>query len=107
MTASDNNSLVHFSVAEHLIFIASTGGGRVDAIYADENIWLTQKMMGVLYNIEANNINYHLKDLFSDSKLIEDTVVRNSRIAANDGKNYNTKYNKISDIVAGSYKANQ
>ena len=107
MTASDNNSLVHFSAAEYLILIASTGGGRVDATYADENIWLTQNMMVVLYNVEANNINYHLKDIFSDSKLIEDAVVRNFRITANDGKNYNTKHYNISAIVARSYKANQ
>jgi len=46
-------------------------------------------MMGILYAIETQTINYHLKKVFSDSELEEDSVVRNFRITAADGKNYN------------------
>jgi len=68
----------------------------VEAIYADENIWLTQKMMGVLYKVETHTINYHLKKIFADSELQENSVIRNFRITASDGKNYATKhYNRI------------
>lgn len=52
---------IHSSAAEYLIFIAATGSGGVEAVYCDENVWLTQKMMGVLYNVETNTINYHIK----------------------------------------------
>ena len=95
MRKKDNKiekSIVRSSSAEYLTFIASTGEGGVEVIYADENIWLTQKMMGTLYDVETHTVNYHLKKLFSDSKLNENAVVRNFRITATDGKNYNSKH---------------
>jgi len=61
-------SLVRSSAAEYLTFVAATGGGGVEAVYADESIWLTQKMMGVLYDVETHTINYHLKKVFADSE---------------------------------------
>ena len=51
---------IRSSAAEYLTFITATGESGIEAIYADENVWLTQKMMGVLYNVETNTINYHL-----------------------------------------------
>lgn len=54
-------SIVHSSAAEYLTFITATGESDVNAVYFDENVWLTQKMMGVLYNVGTNTINYHLK----------------------------------------------
>lgn len=102
----DKKSLVRSSSAEYLTYIASTGDGGVNAIYADENIWLTQKMMGVLYNVETHTINYHLKKIFSDSELEENSVVRNFRITAADGKLYNTKHYNLSAIIAVGYKVN-
>ena len=77
---NNKKSLVRSSSAEYLTFIAATGEGGVDAIYADENIWLSQKMMGALYNVETHTINYHLKKIFSDSELQENSVIRNFRI---------------------------
>ena len=49
------------SVAEYLTFMTATGESQVNAIYADENVWLSQKMMGQLYDVEVPTINYHLK----------------------------------------------
>lgn len=88
-----NKSLIRSSSAEYLTFIAATGNGGVDTIYADENIWLTQKMLGELYNIETHTVNYHLKKIFLDSELDEDSVIRNLRITAKDGKTYQIKLN--------------
>jgi hypothetical protein len=85
-------SIIRSSAAEYLTFIAASGTGGIDAVYADENIWLTQKMMGVLYDLDVRTINYHLKKIFSDSELQEDSVIRNFRITAAAGKSYNTKY---------------
>ena len=62
-------SIVRSSAAEYLTFIAASGAGGVEAVYAEENIWLTQKMMGVLYDVETNTVNYHLKKVFSDNEL--------------------------------------
>ena len=75
-------SIVRSSAAEYLTFVAASGSGGVEAVYADESIWLTQKMMGVLYDVETHTINYHLKKVFSDSELEEDSVIRNFRIVA-------------------------
>ena len=75
-------SIVRSSAAEYLIFVAASGQGGVEAIYANENIWLTQKMMGVLYDIKTHTINYHLKKVFSDSELEVNSVIRNFRITA-------------------------
>ncbi|WP_246226039.1 hypothetical protein [Pelistega suis] len=49
------------SVTEYLTFMTATGESQVNAIYADENVWLSQKMMGQLYDVEVPTINYHLK----------------------------------------------
>ncbi len=99
-------SLIRSSTAEYLTFIAATGEGGVDAIYADENVWLTQKMMGTLYNVETHTVNYHLKKIFSDSELDESSVIRKFRITAKDGKNYDTKHYSLSAIIAVGYKVN-
>lgn len=102
----DKRDIIRSSSAEYLTFIAATGEAGVDAIYENENIWLTQKMMGVLYNVETHTINYHLKKIFQDSELDENSVVRNFRITANDGKNYNTQHYNLSAIIAVGYKVN-
>ena len=99
-------SIIRSSAAEYLTFVAATGEGGVEAVYADENIWLTQKMMGILYDVETNTINYHLKKVFSDSELEKNAVIRNFRLTAADGKNYNTKHYNLSAIIAVGYKVN-
>ena len=103
---NDNNSIIRSSSAEYLTYIASTGESGVDVIYADENIWMTQKMLGILYNVETNTVNYHLKKIFQDSELDENSVVRNFRITASDGKSYTTKHYNLSAIIAVGYKVN-
>ncbi len=99
-------SLVRSSAAEYLTFVAASGYGGVEAVYADENVWLTQKMMGLLYNVETHTINYHLKKVFADSELEEDSVIRNFRITAADGKSYNTKHYKLAATIAVGHKVN-
>ena len=99
-------SIVRSSAAEYLTFVAASGQGGVDAVYADESIWLTQKMMGVLYDVETQTINYHLKKVFSDSELEEASVIRKFRITAADGKSYDTQHYKLAAIIAVGYKVN-
>jgi hypothetical protein len=72
--------------------------------YQDENIWLTQKMMGVLYGVETNTINYHIKKIFEDHELGENSVIRNFRITAADGKSYDTKHYNLQMIIAVGFK---
>ena len=97
---------IRSSAAEYLTFIAASGEGGVEAIYADEEIWLSQKMLGVLYDVETQTINYHLKKVFSDGELEEKAVIRDFRITASDGKNYHTKHYKLAATIAVGYKVN-
>ena len=99
-------SIIRSSAAEYLTFVAASGQGGVEAVYADENVWLTQKMMATLYDVDVRTVNYHLKKVFSDSELQEDSVIRNFRITAADGKNYDTKHYNLSAIIAVGYKVN-
>ena len=103
---SQNKQLIRSSTAEYLSFIASTGQSGVEAIYADENIWLTQKLMATLYDVDVRTINYHLKKIFSDTELQESSVIQDFRITAADGKTYNTKHYNLNAIIAVGYKVN-
>ena len=76
-------SIVRSSATEYLTFVAATGKGGLEAVYADENIWLSHKMMGVLYDVNVGTVNEYLKKIFADSELQEDSVIRKFRITAN------------------------
>ena len=97
---------IRSSAAEYLTFIAASEEGGVEAVYADEDVWLSQKMMGTLYGVNVRTVNEHLKNIFADSELEEDSVIRKFRITASDGKNYNTLHYNLSAIIAVGYKVN-
>ena len=99
---------IRSSAAEYLTFVAATGDSKesVEVRYEDENIWITQKMLAVLYEVETNTINYHIKKIFEDSELEEDSVIRNFRITASDGKSYDTKHYNLQMIIAVGFKVN-
>lgn len=99
-------SIVRSSAAEYLTFIAASGTGGVEAVYADDSIWLSQKMMGVLYDVNVRTVNDHLKKIFADSELQQEAVIRKFRITATDGKHYNTLHYKLPAIIAVGYKVN-
>ncbi|MDO5638977.1 MAG: hypothetical protein Q4G28_03825 [Neisseria sp.] len=94
------NEIIRASAVEYLTFIAATGDGGVNAVYADENIWLSQKMMAELYAIDVRTVNYHLKQIFADNELTEDSAIRKFRITAADGKNYQTQHYNLSALTA-------
>ena len=78
---------IRSSTAEYLTFVAATGDNptSVEMRYEDENIWLTQKLMATLYDVEVNTINEHIKKIFSDNELNEDATIRKVRIVQNEG----------------------
>lgn len=108
MAKKKNQITIRSSAAEYLTYIASVGEEtqNIEVRYEDENIWLTQKMLGVLYNVESNTINYHIKKIFKDCELQEDSVVRKFRITAEDGKSYNTNHYNLQMIIAVGFKVN-
>jgi hypothetical protein len=99
-------SLVRSSAAEYLTFVAAGGESEasVEMRYEDENVWLTQKMMAALYDVSVPAINQHLKRIFSDNELEENSVLKHYLIAATDGKNYQTKHYSLQAIIAVGFK---
>lgn len=99
---------IRSSAAEYLTYIASTGAKQesIEMRYEDENIWLSQKMMALLYDIDIRTINYHIKKIFADSELSEDSVIRKFRITASDGKSYTANHYSLQMIIAVGFKVN-
>ncbi|WP_237037414.1 virulence RhuM family protein [Mediannikoviicoccus vaginalis] len=99
---------IRSSAAEYLTFIAAKGDDKeaIEVRYEDENIWLTQKMMAALYDVSVSAINQHLKKIFDDNELDENSVIKKYLITANDGKSYNTKHYNLQAIIAVGFKVN-
>lgn len=109
MSKKENNEItIRSSAAEYLTYVASVGeeSTSVEMRYEDENIWLTQKMMAVLYDVEIPTINYHIKKILTDSELEESAVIRKFLITAADGKTYNTNHYSLEMIIAVGFKVN-
>ena len=101
-------SIVRSSAAEYLTFVASTGADEksIEMRYEDENIWLTQKMMAALYGVSVAAINQHLKRIFEDGELREESVIKKYLITAADGKKYNANHYNLQMIIAVGFKVN-
>ena len=75
------------SAAEYITYVAAIGDNpeSIEVRYEDENIWLTQKMLSTLYKVETNTINYHIKKIYSDNELNENSTIRKFRIVQKEG----------------------
>jgi hypothetical protein len=100
------NKLIRNSTTEFLMFTAQEGENSIEARYEDETIWLSQKLMGELFTVETNTINYHLKEIFKSGEADENSVIRKFRVTANDGKNYNTNFYNLDAIISVGYRVN-
>lgn len=105
---SEKELALRSSAAEYLTFVAATGESDVsfEMRYENENIWLTQKMMATLYDVSVAAINQHLKKVFEDGELREESVIKKYLITAADGKSYSTKHYNLQAIIAVGFKVN-
>ena len=106
-----NSITIRSSAAEYLTFIAATGTDKetIEVRYEHENIWLTQKMLSTLYNVEINTINYHIKKIYNDNELNEESTIRKFRIVQNEGERQitrNTNHYNLQMIIAVGFKIN-
>ena len=102
---------IRSSAAEYLTYVASVGDQQdsFEMRYEDENIWLTQKMMATLYDVDVRTINEHIKKIYSDSELEEDSTIRNFRIVQTEGSRQvtrDTKHYNLQMIIAVGFKVN-
>lgn len=88
------------------IYQTKDGKTSIEVNVKNETIWLTQKQMSELFEKNVKTINEHIKNIFSEGELEENSVIRNFRITASDGKNYNTQHYNLSAIIAVGYKVN-
>jgi hypothetical protein len=93
---------------ENKIILYQTDEGRVkvDVFFAEENFWMTQKTMGDLFDVDRSVITKHLKNVFNEGELDEESVCAKFAHTADDGKTYNTKYYNLDAIIAVGYRVN-
>ncbi len=111
MAKKKDEITIRSSAAEYLTYVASVGDQQdsVEMRYEDENIWLTQKMMATLYDVDVRTINEHIKKIYSDSELEEDSTIRNFRIVQTEGSRQvtrDTKHYSLQMIIAVGFKVN-
>jgi hypothetical protein len=94
------------STAEFLIFSYQTGGDGVEVRVQDGTIWLSQKLMGQLFDTSTDNIGLHLKNIFNEEELSADPVTEVFSVTAADGKNYKVKHYNLDAIIAVGYRVN-
>ena len=102
---------IRSSAAEYLTFVASTGesDASFEMRYEDENIWLTQKMMAALYDVDVRTVNEHIKKIYADGELTEQATIRKFRIVQTEGTrqvNRELTHYNLQAIIAVGFKVN-
>lgn len=94
------------STAEFLIFTSQAGENTIEVMVQDETVWLTQKMIASLFDSTKQNVGQHLKNIFEEGELLENSVVKNFFTTAEDGKQYNTAFYNLDAIISVGYRVN-
>lgn len=92
----DNNQVI--------IYQSEDGETRIDVKFTGETVWLSQQQMAELYNTSKANVSEHIKHIFEDGELEEESVVRKFRTTAADGKSYNVTYYNLDMIISLGYR---
>ena len=104
-----NNKLIRNSTAEFLIFTSQSGEKSIEARYEDETVWLSQKLMATLFDVEVNTINYHLKEIYKSGEIEEIRTIRKFRIVQIEGKREVTRdveFYNLDAIISVGYRVN-
>lgn len=92
----DNNQVI--------IYRSEDGETRIDVKFTGETVWLSQQQLCELYNTSKANVSEHIKHIFEDGELEEESVVRKFRTTATDGKSYNVTYYNLDMIISLGYR---
>lgn len=84
-----------------LIYQNEDGSTRIETWLEHETVWLTQAQMAELFQKGRTTITEHIKHIFEEGELLEDSVCRRFRHTATDGKNYETNYYNL-DVITGT-----
>lgn len=89
---------------EILFYQREDGSAQIDVRLEEDTVWLTQAQLVILYQSSKANVSEHIKHIFEEGELIENSVVRNFRTTAPDGKNYITKHYNLDMIISVGYR---
>ncbi|MCF4114297.1 MULTISPECIES: virulence RhuM family protein [Dethiosulfovibrio] len=106
MTDKSRSRIIRNSTAEFLIFSSQTKGDGIEVRYEEETVWLTQKLMATLFDVDVRTVSEHLKNIFQSGELQEASVIRKFRITASDGKKYLTQFYNLDAIISVGYRVN-
>ena len=104
--SKDKELRIRNSTAEFLIFTRQAGEDGIEVRVADETVWLTQKLISVLFDKGRSTITEHLKNIFDTGELDEKSVCRDFRHTAEDGKTYTTRFYNLDAIIAVGFRVN-
>ncbi len=91
---------------EILLYSVPEGRATIEVFFEAETFWLSQKKMAELFNVNVRTVSEHLQNIFSTNELDKNSVIRNFRMTASDGKNYNTQFYNLDAIIAVGYRVN-
>lgn len=94
------------STAEFLIFTQQAGEESIEVRFEGETIWLTQKLMAALFNVDVRTISEHLRNIFGSGELDEQAAIRKFRTTAADGKQYQVQHYNLDAIISVGYRVN-
>ncbi len=111
MDRKKNEITIRSSAAEYLTYVAAIGDNpeSIEVRYEDENIWLTQKMLATVYGVDVRTINYHIKKIYEDNELEENSTIRNFEIVQKEGNrdvSRNVTHYNLQMIIAVGFKVN-
>jgi hypothetical protein len=106
MTKKQIESVPNNSFTDFLIYTAPSGNVKVEVFLHDENIWLTQEKISLLFGVERSVITKHLKNIFKTNELTENSVCAKIAHTAADGKSYQTKFYNLDAIISVGYRVN-
>jgi len=92
MNKKDIISEKQVTSSEILLYQTEDGKSRIEVRLENETVWLSQKMLSELFQVTVPTINEHIKNIFKEFELNENSVIRNFRITAADGKSYLTNF---------------
>ena len=101
--------LIRNSTAEFLIFTGQSGEQSIEARYEDETIWLSQKLMAQLFDVDVRTVNEHLKNIYDQVELAREATIRNFRIVQTEGKrkvSRNVDFYNLDAIISVGYRVN-
>lgn len=92
--------------SQFIIYKSTTGETKIDVRFDGETVWLTQKQMAELFDCSSDNVGLHLKNIFKETELLENSVTEDSSVTATDGKKYKVRQYNLDAIISVGYRVN-